>query len=399
MRQLISNDIYYVGASDRKISLFENYIPLNYGVSYNSYLILDEKTCLLDTVDESKSTYFFKKVAETLNDRELDYLVVLHMEPDHCALINELLLRYPNTKVISNSQVFKMIKQFFNLDIKNQIVVKEGDTIKLGKHELKFIAAPMVHWPEVMFCYDTYSKTLFSADAFGSFGALSGNLFYDEVKDDNYFNEARRYYTNIVGKYGANVCNVYNKIKDLDIKMIMPLHSFLWRKDFNLLIDKYLKWATYTPEDKEVVIIYASMYGNTEEVACRLADILANKGLKNIKVYDCSKVDETVLIAEIFRVSHIVLASPTYNLAIYPKMHSLLQGLINLGVKNRTFALIENGTWAANSNKLISEELSKLKNTTIISNKVSIKSSYNVCDEQSLENLASSLVEDMKKEA
>lgn len=399
MQQLIKDDIYYVGVSDRKIKQFENYIPINYGVSYNSYLILDEKTCLLDTVDETKATYFFKKVEETLNGRSLDYLVIHHMEPDHCALIGEVLLRYPNVTIVSNVQVFKMIKQFFNLNIKNKLVVKEGDVLNLGKHALKFIFAPMVHWPEVMFSYDTFSKALFSADAFGSFGALSGNLFYDEVEDPTYLSESRRYYSNIVGKYGANVVNAYNKIKDLDLELILPLHSYLWRKDFNIIIDKYVKWATYTPEDKEVIILYASMYGNTEEVALRLADTLASKGLKNIKVYDVSNVDETYLIAEIFRVSHIVLASPTYNLGIYPKMASLLHAINNLGIKNRTFALIENGTWATNSNKLMEEELSKLKNTTILNDRISIKSSYNPCEELSLISLADAIVEDIKKEA
>ncbi len=397
MKQLIKDDIYYVGVSERKITLFENYIPLEQGVSYNSYLILDDKTCLLDTVDESKAKYYLKLLQETLFDRNLDYLVVHHMEPDHCALILDVLYYYPDVTIVSNAQVFKMIRQFFNLEVANRIVVKDGDTLKLGKHELKFIFAPMVHWPEVMFSYDTYTKTLFSADAFGSFGALSGNLFFDEVKDDNYIAEARRYYTNIVGKYGLNVVNAYNKIKGLDIEMICPLHSYLWRKDFNIIIDKYLKWATYTPEDKEVIILYASMYGNTEEVVNRLATILAIKGLKNVKTYDVSRVDETYLIAEIFRVSHVVLASPTYNLNIYPKMKSLIDNIVSLGIKNRTFALIENGTWGANSNKLIKEELANLKDTTILSQEISIKSSYNNYDKASLINFADILIDSVNK--
>lgn len=396
MKQLINNDIYYLGVSDRRLKDFENYIPLTNGVSYNSYLILDDKTCLLDTVDALKSVEFFKNLEETLENRTLDYLVVHHMEPDHCALIKEILLRYPNVTVVSNVQTFKMIKQFFNLDIVNKKEVKEGDILNLGHHELKFIFAPMVHWPEVMFSYDIITKTLFSADAFGCFGALSGNLFYDEVKDETYFSEARRYYANIVGKYGANVCNAYNKIKDLEIKQIFPLHSYLWRKDFNLIIDRYIKWATYEPEDKEVVIFYASMYGNTAEAANNLAILLAQKGLKNIKIYDISQTDETYLISEVFRVSHIVLMCPTYNLGLYPKMSSLLATMQKLNVQKRTFALIENGTWGPLANKIMTEEVNKLKNVKILEQKITIRSSLNKQNELDLGNLAEEIVNSIK---
>lgn len=396
MKQLINNDIYYLGVSDRRLKDFENYIPLTNGVSYNSYLILDDKTCLLDTVDALKSVEFFKNLEETLENRTLDYLVVHHMEPDHCALIKEILLRYPNVTVVSNVQTFKMIKQFFNLDIVNKKEVKESDILNLGHHELKFIFAPMVHWPEVMFSYDIITKTLFSADAFGCFGALSGNLFYDEVKDETYFSEARRYYANIVGKYGVNVCNAYNKIKDLEIKQIFPLHSYLWRKDFNLIIDRYIKWATYEPEDKEVVIFYASMYGNTAEAANNLAILLAQKGLKNIKIYDVSQTDETYLISEVFRVSHIVLMCPTYNLGIYPKMSSLLATMQKLNVQKRTFALVENGTWGPLANKIMTEEVNKLKNVKILEQKITIRSSLNKQNELDLGNLAEEIVNSIK---
>ena len=396
MKQLINNDIYYLGVSDRRLKDFENYIPLTNGVSYNSYLILDDKTCLLDTVDALKSVEFFKNLEETLENRTLDYLVVHHMEPDHCALIKEILLRYPNVTVVSNVQTFKMIKQFFNLDIVNKKEVKESDILSLGHHELKFIFAPMVHWPEVMFSYDIITKTLFSADAFGCFGALSGNLFYDEVKDETYFSEARRYYANIVGKYGVNVCNAYNKIKDLEIKQIFPLHSYLWRKDFNLIIDRYIKWVTYEPEDKEVVIFYASMYGNTAEAANNLAILLAQKGLKNIKIYDVSQTDETYLISEVFRVSHIVLMCPTYNLGIYPKMSSLLATMQKLNVQKRTFALVENGTWGPLANKIMTEEVNKLKNVKILEQKITIRSSLNKQNELDLGNLAEEIVNSIK---
>lgn len=396
MKQLINDEIFYVGVSDRRIKDFENYIPLTNGVSYNSYLILDEKTCLLDTVDATKASQFFKNVEEVLAGRNLDYLMIHHMEPDHCALIAEVVLRYPDVTLVANIQVFKMLYQFFGTEYKNKLVIKENDTLVLGKHTLKFISAPMVHWPEVMFSYDLTTKTLFSADAFGSFGALAGNLFYDQVVDTDYFNEARRYYANIVGKYGNSVCNACRKIKDLEIKMICPLHSYIWRQDFSLLLDKYLKWATYQPEDKNVVIFYASMYGNTEEVANNLAVALANKGLNNIKEYDISQTDETYLISEIFRTSHIVLLCPTYNLGIYPKMQQLLHAMQSLNVSNRTFALIENGTWGPITNKLISEELQKLTNITILEKKITIRSSMSKDNEKDIDELATMLIEDLQ---
>ncbi len=396
MQQMIKDNIYYVGVSDRRIKDFENYIPLTNGVSYNSYLIIDNKTCLLDTVDKVKIHDFLNNVKETLNGRMLDYLVIHHMEPDHCAGILDILNIYKDCKIVTNIQVVKMLNQFFGIDYSaNTILVKEGDILDLGEHKLKFISAPMVHWPEVMVSYDLTSKILFSADAFGSFGALSGNLFYDEVKDDTYFSEARRYYSNIVGKYGNNVVNLYKKIKELDIALICPLHSYLWRKDFNLIFDKYLSWATYTPEEKAVIILYASMYGNTENAAIELANELAKLGVLNIKVYDISQTDETYLISEIFRCSHIALLSPTYNLGLYPKTKSLLDTMCNIGIRNRTFALIENGTWGPIANKLVKEELNKLVNVNIIDQNITIKSSLNDKNKEEIKELALKIKEDL----
>lgn len=394
----IGDELHYVGYSDRKIKLFENYIPLNFGVSYNSYLIVDNKTCLLDTVDYSVVREFISDIKLALNGKNLDYLIVNHMEPDHAASILEVVKEFNGVKIVTNAYVLKLLNQFFDYNFNDiTIVVKENDTINLGKHELTFITAPFVHWPEVMFTYDKNYKTLFSADAFGSFGALSGNLFYDEVDDPTYFIEARRYYTNIVGKYGKQVVNAYLKIKDLDIKMICPLHSYLWRKDFNLLIDKYVKWATYEAEDKEVILIYASMYGNTEKAAMLLADELANKGLKNIKCYDVSNVDETYLIGEIFRVSHIVFLSPTYNANLYPRISALVHQMQVLDVKNKTFALVENSTWAPRANSLLEEELNKLKDINIIKTKVSIKSALKEDTSLDVKGLASLIAESILK--
>ena len=388
----VKEDIYYVGASDRKIRQFENYIPLTNGVSYNSYLIVDEKTCLLDTVDFSCVREFLDNIKKALNGRNLDYLVVHHMEPDHCASIEEVLLRYPNCVIVTNIQVKKMLGQFFDYNFDKMLLVKENDTLNLGKHELKFIFAPMVHWPEVMVSYELNNKILFSADAFGSFGALSGNLFYDEVVDNTYFSESRRYYSNIVGKYGQNVMNLFKKLEGVELRMICPLHGYLWRNNFDELLNHYTDWATYHAEEKAVVIIYASMYGNTENACVRLSNVLNNLGVKNIKLYDISITDQTYLISEIFRCSHIVLACPSYNGSLYPKMEYLINTLVNMKIKNRTFALIENATWGQVANKKMTELLDTLNNTIVLEDKLSIKSSLKDSDNESLENLAKAIV-------
>ena len=392
----VSNDIYYVGYSDRKITLFENYIPLTRGVSYNSYLIVDDKTCLLDTVDFSCVREFLNKVKEGLNGRKLDYLVIHHMEPDHCASIEEILIRYPEVKIVTNAQVLKMLYQFFDCNLDGKVeLVKENDVLDLGNHKLQFIFAPMVHWPEVMVSYDLTEKILFSADAFGCFGAHSGNIFYDEVRECDYISESRRYYSNIVGKYGQNVLNLFKKLADKEIKMICPLHGYLWRENIDVLLDKYTKWASYKEEDRDVIIIYASMYGNTEYSALRLADVLSNLGVKNIKVYDVSNVDSTYLISEIFRVSHVVFASPTYNTTIYPKMNYLIENIIQLNVQNKTFAVIENGTWAITINKQIRDRLAVTKNNTFLEEKVSFKSSLKESNDEDILRLATAIKESL----
>lgn len=371
----VLDDIYWIGGSDRRISLFENIFPVPNGVSYNSYLIMDEKTVLLDTVDYSISRQFIENITYVLSGRSLDYIVVNHMEPDHCALIGDLILKYPDVKLIGNSKTFEMIKQFFEGMDFQSIVVKEGDTFNTGKHNLRFVMAPMVHWPESMVTFDESSSTLFSADAFGTFGALDGTIFADEVNfDRDWLDDARRYYTNIVGKYGAQVQAVLKKAESLDIKIICPLHGPIWRENLGYIIDKYNKWSKYEPEENGVMIAYASMYGNTENMANVLANTLADKGIKNIRVYDVSNTHISQLISESFKYSHIVLASPTYNGRIYPLMENYITDMKALNLQKRTIAVMDNGTWAVTAGKQIVKEVSEMKDMKIIDKVFSVKS-------------------------
>ena len=349
----VKDDLIYVGGSDRRLSRFENLFPIPKGVSYNSYVLLDEKTVLFDTADESISRQYIENVVHALNGRPLDYMVVQHMEPDHCAMIDDMLRRYPEAKMVCSAKAVGMFAQFYGTDVAARaLVVKEGDKLSTGEHTLHFVMAPMVHWPEVMVTYDEKDKILFSADAFGTFGALAGNIFNDEITfDTTWMNDARRYYTNIVGKYGVQVQALLKKAASLDIEMICPLHGPIWRKDLGLLLEKYQKWSTYEPEDKTVMIAYATMYGNTENAANVLAGMLADKGVKNIAMYDVSETDVSELVAESFRCSHLVLAAPTYNSGIQPKMEAYLSDIKALNLQNRTVADIDNGTWAATACK------------------------------------------------
>ncbi len=356
----ITDDIHYVGGSDRRLERFENLFPIERGVSYNSYLILDEKTCLLDTVDSSITRLYLENVKHVLGNRKLDYLVVHHMEPDHCANIEEILIRHPETTVVGNDKTFAFIRQFYpDLDLEGRtLAVKEGDVLKLGKHELHFFMAPMVHWPEVMVSYDPCDKVLFSADAFGSFGALNGNLFADEVDfDRDWLDDARRYYTNIVGKYGAQVQMALKKLAGVDIRLICSLHGPVWRKDIDYLMDKYQHWSTYEPETKGVMIVYGSMYGDNQNAAECLASYLSQEGIRDIRVYDASKTTPSFLVSEAFRLSNIVLVTPTYNMTVYPAIEAFVDDFLRMGLKNRTLSLIENGSWAPAANRLLREKL------------------------------------------
>lgn len=389
----IKEDLIYVGGSDRRLSRFENLFPIPKGVSYNSYVLLDEKTVLFDTADESISRQYIENVVHALNGRPLDYMVVQHMEPDHCAMIDDMLRRYPEAKMVCSAKAVGMYAQFYGTDVAARaLVVKEGDKLSTGEHTLHFVMAPMVHWPEVMVTYDEKDKILFSADAFGTFGALAGNIFNDEITFDTvWMNDARRYYTNIVGKYGVQVQALLKKAASLDIEMICPLHGPIWRKDLGLLLEKYQKWSTYEPEDKTVMIAYATMYGNTENAANVLAGMLADKGVKNIAMYDVSETDVSELVAESFRCSHLVLAAPTYNSGIQPKMEAYLSDIKALNLQNRTVAVIDNGTWAATAGKHMIGMLEGMKNMTILENTISIKSALAENQLGALEALADEL--------
>lgn len=391
----INDDVTYVGASDRKLALFEAVYPLVNGVSYNSYLVNDEKTVLLDTVDRSVSGVFFENIAHVLDGRKLDYVIVNHMEPDHAATLGELVLRYSEVKIVSNAKVVAMIKQFFDFDVDARVeVVAEGDTFSTGKHTFTFAMAPMVHWPEVMVTFDTTDGILYSADAFGTFGALAGNVFADEVDFENkWLDEARRYYTNIVGKYGPQVQMALKKALALDIKMICPLHGPIWRENIAWFVDKYNKWSTYTPEDNTVLIAYASIYGGTENAANILASELAKKGIKNIAMTDVSVTHPSYIISEAFRCSHIVFAAPTYNAGIFTPMETLLLDLAAHNLQNRTVAFIENGSWAPISAKLMGDIVAKMKNMTVLASKATLKSTVKDAQREELKTLASEIAE------
>ena len=396
----VTEDIVWVGASDRRLALFENIFPIPRGVSYNSYVLLDEKTVLLDTVDASVAGQFFENLEHVLDGRKLDYLIVNHMEPDHCAMIGDLVRRYPEVQVVGNTKTFGMIKQFFETDFAERAVtVKEGDTLSTGAHTLHFVMAPMVHWPEVMVTYDEKDKVLFAADGFGTFGALNGNIFADEVDfDRDWLDDARRYYTNIVGKYGASVQALLKKASGLEIAVICPLHGPIWRENLGYILEKYQKWSTYEAEDQAVVILYATMYGNTASAADALAGRLAAKGVKKIAVYDVSNTHVSELISEIFRASHVVFAAPTYNGGIYPVMENLLADMKALAVQNKTVALMENGTWAPTTAKQMREKLAELKNVTILDTQITIKSAMAPEQEGQLEALADAIVASMDKQ-
>ncbi len=393
----ITEDLYWVGGNDRRLALFENIHPIPRGVSYNSYLLLDEKTVLFDTVDWSVCRQFLDNIKEVLGGRPLDYMIINHMEPDHAACIEEVILRYPNVKIVCTPKASLFMHQFgFYVDGK-VIEVKEGDTMSFGKHNVAFVYAPMVHWPEAMVTYDSTNGVLFSADAFGSFGSLDGKMFNDETNfDRDWIDDARRYYTNIVGKYGPHVQSLLKKASTIDIKMICPLHGPVWRSDLGYLLDKYNKWSLYTPEEKGVMIVYGTMYGNTEAAANDLATRLVEKGMTNVVMYDVSKTHVSYLISETFKYSNVVLASVTYNLKIYPPMLDYIMDMKALNVQKRTFTLIENGSWAPQSGKLMREFLNEMKEITILDSEISLNSGMKEDDVDSMDAIADSIIESMK---
>lgn len=388
----ITSDLTWVGGNDRRLAMFEGVYSVPDGVSYNSYLLTDDKTVLFDTVDKAVSSVFFENIAHVLNGRSLDYMVIQHMEPDHSATIAELLLRYPETKIICNAKTAAMMKQYFDFDVDSLAhIVNEGDTFETGHHTLNFVNAPMVHWPEVMVTYDSVDKILFSADAFGTFGALNGAIFADEVDFmRDYLDEARRYYCNIVGKYGTQVQALLKKAAGLDIQMICPLHGFVWRSHISDYIDKYVKWATYTPEETGVMIAYASVYGHTENTAEIIASRLRDAGIKTV-MYDVSVTPASNIIAAAFKWSHLLFASTTYNAGIFVSMEELLRDLAAHNIQKRTVAFVENGSWAPTSGKLMREIMTGCKDMTILDETVSIRSSLKASQEDEINALVSAI--------
>ena len=394
----VTNDLFWVGADDRRLAMFEGVYSVPQGVSYNSYLLLDEKTILFDTVDQAVERVFLENAEHVLNGRPLDYLVVQHMEPDHSATMRTLLLQHPETTVVCNQKTEAMIRQFFGtgFNMKTQLV-SEGDTLSTGKHTFTFLMAPMVHWPEVMVTYDLTDRILFSADAFGTFGALNGALFADEVDFfADYLKEARRYYTNIVGKYGNQVQALLKKASAVEIDMICPLHGFVWRKNIGDYVVKYQQWSRYEPEVTGVMIAYASVYGNTENAANILACKLRDKGIRTT-IFDVSVTASSEIVAAAFEYSHLVFASTTYNAGIFITMDELLRDLASHNLQNRTVAFIENGSWAPTSGRLMHDIIGGLKGMKVLEQGVSIKSALNGHQLDDLDRLAEAIEETMPK--
>ncbi|MCI8422090.1 MAG: MBL fold metallo-hydrolase [Lawsonibacter sp.] len=394
----VTEDLVWIGANNRQHPIFEAAYPVPRGMSFNSYLLLDEKTVVFDTVDRSVQTQFFENLEYALNGRKLDYIVVHHMEPDHAATLGDLMLRHPEARIVCNGKTVNMIRQFHWTDPQNAILMKEGDTLSTGRHTFTFVNAPMVHWPEVMVSYDSTDKILFSADAFGSFGALNGVLFADEVDfQRDWMDDARRYYTNIVGKYGPQVSALLAKASKLDIQMICPLHGPVWRKDLGVLIEKYAKWAAYQPEKEGVAIAFASIYGGTEAAANILACRLAERGIP-VEMYDLTVTDPSYVVAAAFQYSHLVFASVTYNNGIFTAMENLLRDLAHHNLQNRKVALIQNGSWAPASGKLMAQLLDEMKGMTLLEAPVTLKSALAQGQETELDALAGVLAASVKGE-
>lgn len=383
----ITNDIKYVGVNDHEIDLFEGQFTVPNGMAYNSYVITDEKTAVMDTVDARFTAEWLGNIESVLGGRKPDYLVVQHMEPDHSANIVNFLTAYPEATVIANSKTLTMMKNFFDYDFDGKVqLVEDGSSISLGRHELTFVFAPMVHWPEVMFTYDKADKVLFTADGFGKFGALD--------VDEEWDCEARRYYFGIVGKYGAQVQSVLKKAAALDINIICPLHGPVLSEDLRHYIEKYDIWSSYKPESEGVMIAYTSVYGHTKKAAERLADMLRAKGCPKVVVTDLAREDIAEAIEDAFRYGKLVLATTTYNSDIFPFMKHFIDGLTERGYRNRTIGLIENGSWAPVAAKVMRDKFASSKNITILETTVRIRSALNAESEAQLAQLADELLAD-----
>lgn len=383
----ISDSIVWVGGSDRRLALFENLFPIPRGVSYNSYVILDEKTALLDTVDSSIALQFIQNVRATLGDKPLDYLIVNHMEPDHCATIEMLLPYYPNLKIVGNAKTFQMIRQFYDFDVDSHaLVVKEGDALELGQHTLRFYTAPMVHWPEVMVTYEESEKLLFSADAFGRFGALS------LTEKDPWAPQARRYYLNIVGKYGAQVQALLKKLSPLPVEAILPLHGPVLTQEISRCLELYDLWSSYRPEEPDrVLVAYASIYGHTQQAALALADILTERGVA-VTTCDLTATHVSDTLTQAFYCGKLVLAGITYDGGLFPPVEELLNHLKAKNFQGRKVGLMENGSWAPTAARLMRARLEEMKNITLCPTAVTIRSALNEDSRRQLTQLAEELL-------
>lgn len=382
----ISESIKYIGVDDRETDLFEGQYIIPNGVSYNSYVIFDEKIAVMDTVDKIATDKWVENLEKALNGKTPDYLVISHMEPDHASNIKLFAEKYPNARLVGNAKTFAYMPQFFNLNVDDRkVVVKEGDTLELGQHTLTFIMAPMVHWPEVMVAYDSKDKVLFSADGFGKFGALDA--------DEDWTCEARRYYFNIVGKYGAQVQALLKKTASLDIQTICPLHGPILNENLSYYIDKYDIWSSYRPEDKGVMIAYGSMHGNTKQAALELKALLEERGVQKVAVADLTRDDMAEAIEDAFRYDRLAVACPTYDGALFPAVEDFLYHLKIKNYQSRRVALIENGTWAPMAGKKMKEYFEGMKNITLCDTAVTVKSTLNEASAEQLKALADELAD------
>lgn len=380
----ISESIKYIGVDDRETDLFEGQYIIPNGVSYNSYVIFDEKIAVMDTVDKIATDKWVENLEKALNGKAPDYLVISHMEPDHASNVKLFAEKYPNARLVGNAKTFAYMPQFFNLNVDDRkVVVKEGDTLELGQHTLTFIMAPMVHWPEVMVTYDSKDKVLFSADGFGKFGALDA--------DEDWTCEARRYYFNIVGKYGAQVQALLKKTASLDIQTICPLHGPILNENLSYYIDKYDIWSSYRPEDKGVMIAYGSMHGNTKQAALELKALLEERGVQKVAVADLTRDDMAEAIEDAFRYDRLAVACPTYDGALFPAVEDFLYHLKIKNYQSRKVALIENGTWAPMAGKKMKEYFEGMKNITLCDTVVTVKSTLNEASAEQLKALADEL--------
>ena len=379
----VTQDIRYIGVNDREIDLFEGQYVVPNGMAYNAYVILDEKIAVMDTVDVHKKDEYLSNLEKALEGRTPDYLIVSHVEPDHASSVGALLEKYPSIRLVGNAKTFQMLAQYFDFDMENTLTVKEGDVLSLGRHELQFIITPMVHWPEVMFTYDRSDKVLFSADAFGKFGALDA--------DEDWTCEARRYYFNIVGKFGMPVQMVLKKAAALDIQVICPLHGPVLKDNLEFYLNKYQIWSSYQPESEGVFIAYASLHGNTAGAAKKLGKILLDKGCPKVAMADLARDDMAEALEDAFRYGKIVFAASSYNAGVMPFMEDFLHHLKAKSYQNRTVALIENGSWAPSANKTMADILSQMKDITILEQQVTIRGAVKKSDEEALAVLADEL--------